>query len=199
MFRFRGRSRRLPRSSIAVGFRVCQGPPLPRPRRRFGRRRRSAFLVDLRSGGAEFLALGLEAGLDRLAFVDAVVGGPVADLLGDLHTAELGPAHAAEVGGFEAGLGQRLVVVFLSQLGVERQVEMVLPAELEPGLAQDVIAVPGARVTLGQVGGMGGDLVGDDAVPHVLLVGQAEVFLGRDVAEQRWCRTSRSWRRRSRW
>ena len=36
-----------------------------------------------------------------------------------------------------------------------------------------------------QVRRMRGDLVGDDAVFHVFLVRQAEVFLGRDVAKHR--------------
>jgi hypothetical protein len=40
-------------------------------------------------------------------------------------------------------------------------------------------------VALGEVGGVGGDLVGDDALLHVVAVGQAEVLLGRDVAEHR--------------
>ena len=38
---------------------------------------------------------------------------------------------------------------------------------------------------LGEVGGVGGELVGDDAFLDVVLVGQAEVFLGRHVAEHR--------------
>ena len=40
-------------------------------------------------------------------------------------------------------------------------------------------------MALGEVGGVRGDLVGDDAVTHVLLVGQAQMFLGRDVAQHR--------------
>src|SRR3989454_10782952 len=40
-------------------------------------------------------------------------------------------------------------------------------------------------MALGDVGRVGGDLVGDDAVLHVLAVGQAEVLLGGDVAEHR--------------
>jgi hypothetical protein len=43
----------------------------------------------------------------------------------------------------------------------------------------------GAGVALGEVGGVGGDLVGDHALLDVLAVGQAEVLLGRDVAEHR--------------
>ena len=38
-------------------------------------------------------------------------------------------------------------------------------------------------MALGEVGGVGGELVGDDAFLTSSLVGQAEVFLGRDVAE----------------
>ena len=40
-------------------------------------------------------------------------------------------------------------------------------------------------MALGQIGGVRGDFVGDDAVFHVLLVRQAEMFLGRDVAKHR--------------
>ena len=42
-----------------------------------------------------------------------------------------------------------------------------------------------ARVTLGQVGRVRGDLVGDHARAHVVAVGQAEVLLRRHVAEHR--------------
>src|SRR5690606_2925119 len=35
----------------------------------------------------------------------------------------------------------------------------------------------------GDVGGVGGDLVGDAALLHILFLGQAQVLLGRDVAE----------------
>src|SRR5690606_24800727 len=61
--------------------------------------------------------------------------------------------------------------------------ELVFPAELEAGAGKGVVPGAGGRVALGQVGGVGGDLVGDDAVLDVLSVGQAEVLLGRDVAE----------------
>jgi hypothetical protein len=40
-------------------------------------------------------------------------------------------------------------------------------------------------VALGDVGGVGGDLVGDDTVLDVLALGEAEVLLRRDVAEHR--------------
>src|SRR5216117_1344937 len=115
----------------------------------------------------------------------ALLGGVLPHLLGDLHRAELRPAHRAEVGDLRALGGQRLVVELARRLRVEREVELVLPAELEARLRQRVVPLAGARMALGDVGRVGGDLVGDDAVLHVLAVGQAEVLLGRDVAEHR--------------
>ena len=81
--------------------------------------------------------------------------------------------------------GQRFVVKFARGDGVEAEVELIFPAEFEARLAQRVVAVLRAGMALGEVGGVRGDLVGDDAVFNVLLVRQAEVFLGRDVAEHR--------------
>ena len=78
-----------------------------------------------------------------------------------------------------------LVVVFHGPLGVEPEVELVLPAELEARLRQRVVARLRARVALGQVGGVGSDAVSHQAFAHVVLVGQAQVLLGRDVAEHR--------------
>src|SRR3989442_11810707 len=63
---------------------------------------------------------------------DAVLGGVVADVLGDLHRAEVGAAHGAEVRDLRALGRQRLVVELARRLGIEREVELVLPPELEP-------------------------------------------------------------------
>ena len=79
--------------------------------------------------------------------------------------------------------GQRLVVERLGRHRVQRERELVPPAELEPRLGQGVVPFVRARVALGEVGGVRGDLVGDHAGLHVVLVGQAQVLLGRDVAE----------------
>ncbi len=65
-------------------------------------------------------------------------------------------------------LGQRLVVVVARGVGVEREVELVDPAELEAGAGERVVAQLRRRVALGEVGGVGGDLVGDDAVLDVV-------------------------------
>ncbi len=74
-------------------------------------------------------------------------------------------------------------MVLPSRPRVEGQVELVLPPELEAGLRQRVVPHLGAGVALGQVGGMGGDLVGDHAFLDVLAVRQPEVLLGGDVTE----------------
>ena len=87
--------------------------------------------------------------------------------------------------GLGAFLREGFVVELAGALGVEAEVELIFPAEFEAGFAQGVVAVLGTGMAFGEVGGVGGEFVGDDAFLHVLLVGQAEVFLGRDVAEHR--------------
>jgi hypothetical protein len=49
--------------------------------------------------------------------------------------------------------GQRLVVEGARRVRVEGEVELVLPAELEAGLGESIVPVPGAGMPLGDVGG----------------------------------------------
>ena len=74
-------------------------------------------------------------------------------------------------------LRQRGVVVGGRRHRVERQVELVAPAKLKARVRKRVVARLGEGVPLGQVGRVGGNLVGDDAGFDVVPVGQAEVFL----------------------
>ena len=60
--------------------------------------------------------------------------GKLPDLLADLHRAEFRAAHAAEMGGLGAFGGEGLVVILFCCIGIERQVELVAPAEFEAGL-----------------------------------------------------------------
>ena len=69
-----------------------------------------------------------------------VAGGEVAHVLADLHRAEVRPAHGAEVGLLGGMLGQRFVVELACLVGVEAEVELVFPAELEARLRQCVVA-----------------------------------------------------------
>jgi hypothetical protein len=51
------------------------------------------------------------------------------------------------------------------------QVELIPPAELEPGPGEGVVADLGTRMALGQISRVGRDLVGDHALTDVVLVG----------------------------
>jgi hypothetical protein len=54
-------------------------------------------------------------------------------VLRDLHRAELRPAHRAEMRDLVGVLRQRFVVVAARGFGIEAEVELVLPAEVEAG------------------------------------------------------------------
>ena len=89
--------------------------------------------------------------------------GVLPHLLRQLHRAELRTAHRAEVRDLGAVGRQRLVVEGARGHRIERQVELVLPAELEARLRQRVVPRLRPRMALGEIGGVRGDLVGDDA------------------------------------
>src|SRR5689334_15469717 len=84
--------------------------------------------VELAAGFAEAAGLFVHAGGEGVGFDQVVLGGVVADLLGDLHGTELRAAHAAEVGDLGALGGEGLVVERAGGLRVEGEVELVLPA-----------------------------------------------------------------------
>ena len=60
---------------------------------------------------------------------------------------------------------QRLVVDRLRRLRIEGERELVAPAELEARLAHRIVPDARSRMALGQIGGVGGDAIGDDALP----------------------------------
>src|SRR5690606_3192626 len=101
------------------------------------------------------------------------------DLLADPHAAPVVPAHGAEVGVDV----EVFVVVGTGGVFVVGEFEVLLPVEGRTSLGQFVVPVAGAGDAEGDVGGVGGDLVGDAAFLDVAALGQAQVLLGRDVAE----------------
>ena len=139
--------------------------------------------VELAAGGRELFALLLHAFLEGGLGRDALLGGHLAHVLGDLHRAEVRTAHRAEVRRLGGRRRQGLVVELTRGDRVHREVELILPAELEAGATHGVVPLAGARVTLGHVGGVGRDAVGDHPVLDVLAVRQAEVLLRRHVAQ----------------
>src|SRR4029077_4367707 len=145
--------------------------------------RESGLLVDLGALLHELDRLLLHALFQRALLGQTLLLGVFAHVLRDLHRAEMRTAHRAEVSELGALLRQRLVVELLRLVRVEAEVELVLPAELETRFRQRVIADLRPRMSLGEVGGVRRDLVRHDAVLDVVLVRQAEMLLGRHVAE----------------
>ncbi len=80
-------------------------------------------------------------------------------------------------------LRQGFVVIGARGGRIERQIELIFPAEFETRLGHGVIADLCARMAFGQIGGVSGDLVGDQALFDVLFVWQAEVLFRRDVTQ----------------
>src|SRR6185503_16010526 len=90
--------------------------------------------VELAARAHELRTLLLEPLGEGRALREAQLGGIRAHFLRDLHRAELRPAHRAEVRALRALGRQRLVVERARRVGVERQLELILPAELEARL-----------------------------------------------------------------
>src|SRR5207248_5097337 len=75
------------------------------------------------------------------------------------------------------------VVELAGGFGIERQFELVFPAKFEARFGNGVVTVLRAGMVFGQIGGVRGDFVGDDAVLDILFVRQTEMFFRRDVAK----------------
>mmetsp|Transcript_100350 Transcript_100350/g.239272 ORF Transcript_100350/g.239272 Transcript_100350/m.239272 type:complete len:257 (+) Transcript_100350:323-1093(+) len=142
--------------------------------------------VDLTSHFCELLAHLFHAFLqDSLAICITITAlfCILAHIVGDLHGAKLRAAHGAEVRGLPLLRAHGLVVHLPRRHGVQREVELVVPTELEAGLGEQVVPVLRPGVALGQVRSVGGDAVRDDARLDILAVRQPEVLLGGDVAQ----------------
>ena len=73
----------------------------------------------------------------------------------------------------------------LRRFRIERQRELVAPAEFEARLGHRIVPDARRRMALGQIGGVRGDAIGDHARLHVVAVRQAQMLLRRDVAKHR--------------
>ena len=131
---------------------------------------------------AELGSLLLQNLLHRLLQGEPALAGVRLQLLGNLHAAETRAAHGTEVSQLSTLSRQGLVVVFPSPLGIEGKIELVHPAELKAGFGERIVTQPGHGMALGQIGGMGGDSVGDYALAYIVLVGQAQMLFGSDIA-----------------
>ena len=69
--------------------------------------------------------------------------------------------------------------------GSSESSKLLVPIEQEARVAESVVAIACARAVTGYVGRVRGNFVGDHALADVVRIGQAEMFLRRDVAEHR--------------
>ena len=69
-------------------------------------------------------------------------------------------------------------MVGLRSFGVDGEFELLFPVEGEAGSGEFVVSVAGAGAVSCDVGGVGGDFVGDQALLDILLIREAQVFLG---------------------
>ena len=85
-----------------------------------------------------------------------------------VHRAELRAAHAAKGGFLVVIVWKSLVVHGTGGFRVERKGELLVPVEGVAGVRDSVVAIARAGTVTGDVGSVGGDLVGDNAILDVL-------------------------------
>ena len=100
--------------------------------------------VDLGTGLRELPRLLFQSFFDRCLFCDCMLRSISADIFCDAHATEMWTAHGTEMRGLGAFLRQCFVVELARGLGIEREVEMVLPAELESRPGERIVTVAGA-------------------------------------------------------
>ena len=83
-------------------------------------------------------------------------------------------AHAAEVGHFGSFFRHGLIMELPRRFRIEREVELVFPAEFEARMGKRIIPKPRPGVSFGKVRRMGGNLIGNDSVADVLFGRQAQ-------------------------
>src|SRR5436305_11283569 len=109
--------------------------------------------------------------LDEWLNAHRLLHGFLAQLLREVHATEMWATHGAEVSCLGSFGREGLVMVCLRRLRIEREVELVLPAELEARFGERVVVQLRPRMSLSQIGGVRGNLVGNHSVFYVIFVG----------------------------
>ena len=78
---------------------------------------------------------------------------------------------------------QGFIVKFPRRIRIKGQIELIFPPEFKPGFAQCIIAVLRTGMSFGQIGRMGGNFVGDNAVFTSFLLGKPKMFFWRYIAQ----------------
>ena len=90
---------------------------------------------NLAPGSLKLLAFFFHPFLQCGLFVNSETRGVISHILRDFHRAELWAAHAAEVRELGSILRERFVMEVFSGSRIQTEIELVVPAEFEPGLA----------------------------------------------------------------
>jgi hypothetical protein len=80
---------------------------------------------------------------------------------------------------------QRLIVKCTGCIGIEGQVELILPPKIEPGPRDRIVARAGRGMTLRQIGGVRRDFVSDHTHFDVVAIRESQMLLGLDLTEHR--------------
>src|SRR5262249_31078879 len=97
--------------------------------------RRCHFLINLCTAPFELLGFFLHADFQCRLLLNAFLRCVVADVLGNFHRAEVWATHRAEVSHFSPLRRQGLIVKLARRVGIQAQVELILPAKFEAGAA----------------------------------------------------------------
>src|SRR5205809_3884231 len=90
------------------------------------------MLVDFSTSSHELFGFFFHSNLQRRLFVDLFLRGVFADVLRDLHGAEMWAAHGTEMRELGAFLWQGFIVIVPRNFGIERKIELIFPAEFKP-------------------------------------------------------------------
>ncbi len=71
------------------------------------------------------------------------------------------------------------------RVGIQRQIELIFPAEFKARFGHGVITDLRSGVAFGQIGGMRRDFVGDQSLFHILFVGQTQMLFRCDITQHR--------------
>ena len=99
--------------------------------------------------------------------------------MSQLGCAEIGSAHRAIL---PVGVAC-LLEILQGQLGVEREMELVAPAEIKTGFREGIVADGGSGMSFRHIGGMGSYLIGNDTCAYIIFIGKRQVLLRGDVAQ----------------
>src|SRR5437667_7103272 len=110
----------------------------------------------------------MQPALDQRLDTDGLLYSRLADLLREVHATEVRATHGAEMSFLGRIGGQRLVMIGLCRLGIEREVKLIHPAELEACLGKGIIMHLSSGMSLGQIGSVSSNLIGNDPVFHIV-------------------------------